>query len=335
MFEWGKQFMRKLFSLAIISSFVVSSAYAINGSDNSVFFPSKVYITNFANTTYTQCNVAINGKINIKSCNVVTPTGATGELLNSPSGVAFYNQYAYISNANNTYTKCDLSFNGIESATCANVAPQGKGALNGPSSIVFYGKHAFITNANGNSYTQCDVSPKGVIETATCNTVQPTSESGSLSVPVSLVFSSGNAYFTNYGNNTLTKCQSDENGIESDSCKTIKLTLLSEPETIVFNNGYAYIVNGGNNSYTQCNANQNGGITIDSCRNITPTNLGELNAPRGIVFDNAYAYITNHGNNSLTRCANTVNGIDVTTCKTITPSSSAGLNSPRAIVFFQ
>lgn len=327
--------MRKILITAIISCLYLNSSYAINGNDSSVFFPSKAYITNFANTTYTQCKVTVEGKIELNSCSIVTPTSSAGDqLLNSPSGIAFYNKYAYITNANNSYTKCDLSWDGIESETCANVVPQGKAALNGPSSIVFHGKYAFITNANGNSYTQCSVSPNGVIETATCNTLQPTVATGTLSVPVSVVFTSDYAYFTNYGNNSLTKCQSDENGIESASCKTIKLSLLSEPETIIFNNGYAYIVNGGNNSYTQCNLNRNGEITINSCQNIIPSNQGALNAPRGIVFDNDYAYITNHGNNSITKCVNTFNGIDVKTCKTITPEASAGLNSPRAIVFF-
>lgn len=138
-------------------------------------------------------------------------------------------------------------------------------------------------------------------------------------------------YITN-SDNSYSQCLVNDNGIESDSCTTIKpngSNALSGPTGIAFNGKFAYINNFDTDSYTQCLVSANG-IESYSCTIVAPTGNGVLELPTGIAFNGEFAYILNY-TGSYTQCSVSANGIEPYTC--VTTELSGSLDFPTGIAF--
>ncbi len=196
----------------------------LNNPIGITFNGNYAYITNSNNNSYTQCTVGTTTGIESNTCATVMPFESATTLLNSPSGIAFNQSYAYIINSNNnSYTQCTVGTTGIESSTCVSVTPSGSGSLNNPFGIAFNESYVYITNSSSsNSYTQCAVDTTGLIESSTCVSVTP-SGLGSLNYPKGIAFNGSYVYIVNggYKSNSYTQCTVGATGIESNTCITI------------------------------------------------------------------------------------------------------------------
>ena len=232
------------------------------------------FTTNMGNNTITQCGSG--------SCSNLIPAG-----LNAPQGLAIGNGFVYITNngdGNGTsYTQCNINSSGIESSTCATVAPTGAGTMTGPSGIAVDSNFAYILS-NESSYTQCNLGVSG-IESNTCNTGSFSAGNNIRGIAVN----NGYAYVTNGGSNNIIQCNVNSNGIESNTCTTITPTgsgVLALPSGITIYESTAYIINGtGAGSYTQCPVTGNG-IESGSCITTPFTIDGTGNFPYSIAFTN-------------------------------------------------
>ena len=145
------------------------------------------------------------------------------------------------------------------------------------------------------------------------------------------------AVFTNFGNNSLTQCDVNANGINNTSCQTITPTgsgALNYPTGVAIHGNYAYIVNSDSaSSYTQCEITANG-INSSSCQTITPSESGGMSYVTGIAFAGNYVYFASGfgtNGNSYTQCNLGSNGIDSSSCQTVKPNGSGALNGPTLI----
>lgn len=282
-------------------------------------------MTNSGSNSYTQCQVNESG-IESSSCATVTPTGSGA--LDRPAGIAYSKPYIYILNAgedSNSYTKCYVGNDGIESSTCETITPTGNGALNSPKAITFNGQYAYITNSTGASYTQCKLGSSG-IDVSTCNTV---ATSGPNALSNSLGIASSGKYVYATTSNKLIRCDTNANGLEFGTCTQ------SYPQSgiifglfgITFDDTYAYITNVRDGNYTQCVVADH---ILDSSSCITSP-VGTFTNPQSIAVDNGFAYIITAGN-TYTQCKVDNDGLNLSTCLKIIPSGDGVLNIPYGIM---
>jgi len=246
------------------------------------------YITNAAESSYTQCSVdsqSANGLLT--NCNTVVPT-SPGEL-NIPTGITINNGFAYIVNLfSSSYTKCGVDpLTGVLSA-CVTTTLYDNVALY-PMRIAFAGDFAFITLFANNAYLNCVVDPSNGTF-SNCSGDIPVAP-GELSYPAGITSYNDIVYITNIQGNSYTQCTIGVGGALNCNTLVPSGATLAAPAGIKINNGIAYIVNQAESSYTQCNVatpsgdlhscatyllpdviDKTGYIGIDFANNLPPTN---------------------------------------------------------------
>lgn len=107
------------------------------------FIDGYAYFSNWT-SSYTQCNVAVNGAIEPNTCTTIEPPVAGVQpSLGTPFNVAFYNNIAYFTDyASGYYTQCSTDGVGvIEPNTCVSIKPPGQyygSALSASTGLAFY-----------------------------------------------------------------------------------------------------------------------------------------------------------------------------------------------------
>lgn len=291
--------------------------------------PQFVYINNSAESGYSQCIVSsTTGEIKDSSCkNIVNPS-----LFNGPSGIALYNNFAYILNRDsNSYTLCRMNESvGIESDTCIN--PSISSALGQPWGITFHGNSAYITNVSINEVLQCNInSSSGFLDSCTSLTID-------LGSPAGITSDDNYLYITSILRNSYIQCPIDLSGnVNTSSCNEIIPTgsgVLHNPAGISVNSGYAFLINsnlaGGlanNSGYTQCKVDGSG-IKPETCNTVTGFGANPIDS----AINNGNIYITSAGNSTYSTCQLGANGISSASCL-VDLTTFENLNAPSGIAF--
>ncbi|MDD3265563.1 MAG: hypothetical protein PHC75_00100 [Burkholderiales bacterium] len=293
--------------------------------------PQFVYINNSAESGYSQCIVrSTTGAIKDGSCkNIVNHS-----LFNGPSGIALYNNFAYILNRDsNSYTLCKMNESvGIESDTCIN--PSMSSSLGQPWGITFHGGSAYVTNVSTNEVLQCSInSSSGLLDSCTSLSID-------LGSPAGIASDNKYLYITSILRNSYVQCPISLSGnVDTSSCNEIIPTgagMLHNPAGISVGGGHVYFINsnltGGstnNSGYTQCEVGETG-IKPETCYTITGFGAN----PIGSAINNGYIYMTSAGNNTYAMCQLGDNGINSASCLP-DQTTYEGLNAPSGIAFGQ
>lgn len=336
---------------------------AVVSLDNSSGFITPVPVTITSNNpslmsiSPSSCSLSANSESCVVRLSGISPginaTFSAGSATSSDFIVRY--PIAYITNFGSNsnadyYTKCNILDDGIESASCVNIAPLAPGTLNGATQMAIYQGYAYFVNFSGNSYTQCQVSESG-IESDTCVTNTPVSL-GVLNYPYGIVFAGQYAYISNYGSNSYTQCSVNSSGIESASCSTMILNgILSNPAMMAISGNYLYFSNGTNDTsgtYAQCTLSESGLLDPNSCNKYTPQ-PGNLIVPYDVAFNGDFAYFTNWSNDgystngyTYTQCNVVNNIIQNQQCTQITPlavgytsyPNGYALGAPNGLTFY-
>ena len=219
------------------------------------------YITNAAESSYTQCSVDSHSADGLlTNCNTVVPS-SPGEL-NIPTGITINNGFAYIVNLlSSSYTKCEVApLTGVLSACVTTSLYENMSIY--PMRIAFAGDFAFITLFVNNAYLNCAVDPSnGTL--GNCSGDVPVAP-GELSYPAGITSYNDIVYITNAQSNSYTQCKIGVSGVLDCNTLVPSGATLAAPAGIKINNGIAYIVNQAESSYTQCNVAMPSG-DLNSC----------------------------------------------------------------------
>lgn len=227
-----------LFDLPTAIAFNNEYAYIVNSANSSSYLINSV----------SQCST--NGYAHsLGSCKTV----ANG--FKWPYGLAFYNDYAYVTNINSSYTslnsgyisKCKVNILTESLEECSITAI----GYSFPRNITFYNNNAYIANSdNSVSYpntaiSRCQVDKNGDLNECT-NILSSINQLSGITVY------NGYLYYTSIVNNStgegkITSCQILGDG-SLGSCKTAASNLYA-PINIAFNNSYAYIITTKSNLY--------------------------------------------------------------------------------------
>jgi 6-phosphogluconolactonase (cycloisomerase 2 family) len=260
----------------------------LNNIQNLAFNGQSAYLVNLTNTV-TQCAIeSSNGALD--NCQQ-----ATNNISGSGSGIAFNNDYAYVSSATqygNSVFKCTVNNNGGELVGCSPATTSTSLAQD----IGFYNSMAYIVNYTSNQITQCTPDSGGLFNNCTAT-------GSGFDAPVGIAFANSYAYIANESSATVSQCSITGTGAFG-TCNTTG-SHFDSPVKIAINGNYAYISNYYSSTITQCTINSvNGNLT--NCNKIGNQ---LFNFPLGIKFNNGYTYIAEAGNRTITKCTvNNTNG---------------------------
>lgn len=201
---------------------VINSPSASAVNNGIVFFADNVA------KGYTQCNTNANGIIS-SSCKLITPSGFSG-----PTGIAFYNGYAYFSNWGSSYTQCSTNIDGtINNSSCNTFTPAS--GLGSAYNLTVSNNKVYFTSKS-NYITQCNVTGNGIDQNS-CTKIIP--QGSSVLVSSAGIGVHGNyIYITDSSKNQYVQCMIDSTGILVGTCTAIKPSgggSLSSPVSITFN----------------------------------------------------------------------------------------------------
>lgn len=265
------------------------------------------YISNFGNSTVSQCTVD-------SSTGALTGCGTTGSGFSSNIGVSLSNYYSFVdNNTATTSVRCRVSSSTGALSTCTNT---GSG-LSSPQGNTLNNAYFYAVNSANSTVSKCTVS-SSTGDLSSCNTT-----GSGFNSPRAIVINNGFAYIAN-GSGTVSKCTVDSTSGALSSCVSTG-SGFGNPNGIVINNGFAYIANVSGSTVSKCTVDGTTGL-LSSC---ATTGSGFAN-PRGMNINNNFIYVTNSGtNNSVSTCTiNTVTGA-LTGCGT-----TSGFTDPRGIFIF-
>lgn len=281
----------KLFCIGCISIFSLSAAFAA---------PTNAYITqaNFKSDILQICTVDSSSG-DLSNCRQRTISQKK-----EPTGVAFYNNFAYVANRNpqqSTVSQCSIDPTG-DLTNCKEIADP---AFAGLAGITFDNGFIYVVN-HGSMLSKCSVdSQTGVLSNCV--------KTGNSAIRANgVTFNKGYAYIANVtddGSNILQCAVNSKTGVISPICKSV----MGFPSAygLAVNNENLYISCGVDTRMTICPLTATGGLS--PC---TYTQSFFAN-PVGITFYNNNAYVANSGNGTISQCkVDKVSG-DLTACQTV------------------
>lgn len=179
------------------------------GARDIGIYKSNAYIVSSSDNQVIQCGLGNIGLLD--NCTV------TGSGFNYPSGIAFANSYAYITNFGSgiiesaSISQCSINSNG-KFGSCNKTGS----AFDYPTKIAVNGNYAYITNYTSSIITQCS------INTTNGNLTNCTTINNSLiNFPLGIQFNNGYAYIAETGNRTITKCTVNNSNGSFSNCTTM------------------------------------------------------------------------------------------------------------------
>lgn len=237
---------------------------------------NHLLISNFSNNGITQCDLDSSGNIVVSSCSTSQQISAG---LN-PEGMTIYNGSLYIANnysSNDLALSCSLVPTGVNIGSCMTLVSNNVGGSIRVEDITFDSFHVYLTNYQY-GYVKCNLTAGGSIDLTTCLQEVP-GVNANISVPRGVAINNGLIYLVNSGNNSVTQCPVNADGVDTQNCTNVQSNILfSAPIGISIYNNYAYITNELNGSITQCAINSSG-LESASCINKAPAGMGALNYP--------------------------------------------------------
>jgi 6-phosphogluconolactonase (cycloisomerase 2 family) len=283
-----------------------------NSLNVSLANPLHAYITNYNNSTMTQCSLNVNGTFNSCASSTLNISNPSGITINPADNVI------YITNENGTYsnqiTYCKIDANSGKLSSC-NITGSG---LSSPTAIAINtnGNLVYIANETA-GVVYCSIYSDGSLDNCT-NTGSGFSNPAGIWLNPTNTF----AYIPNFGNNTVSYCSINTNG-SFNTCSQSS-AIFTQPNGVAINHAgtYIYVSNKSIDAIYYCQLNTDG--SIGTC-NATGSGFSR---PFFIVFndDNTIAYVSNAGNNTISACSIKSDG-SLNSC-TLTGS---GLDQPRGI----
>lgn len=272
-------------------TFSFTTDLELGGIQNLAFHDQSLYIVNLTNSV-TECAVE-SSTGSLSNCQYTTD-GLHG----SSTGIAFDNNYAYVSSSSfssNIVFKCTVNDNGGLPYGCTSaITSLHSLALD----LEFNNSILYIVNYANNQVTQCSLDSGGLL-------INCAATGTGFNVPMGIAFANSYAYIANANesNATVSQCSITGNG-QFGSCNSTGSNFDS-PVKIAINGNYAYVANIYSSTVTQCSINSvNGNLT-----NCTKIGNPLFNYPVSIKFNNGYAYIAEYNNNTITKCTvNNANG---------------------------
>jgi DNA-binding beta-propeller fold protein YncE len=229
--------------------------------------------------------------------------------------------FAFVTNAEGSLLRCDISGTGFVS----NCVASGATLLNGPGGGSIANSENFFYFANSvgpNFITQCTLNPVTGVLSGCVNSGAVATSPRSLTINNAGTF----AYIADDNADTVLQCAINAVTGALSGCISAGATLLDNPQYIALNdaNTLAYITNFDDNNLIRCSVAT---VTGDFFGCVDTGVV--LSGPVGVAIneENNFIYISNETSNTITQCEILLNG-DLTNC---VDSGATGLTTPNAI----